>query len=203
VLLRAQDVADEAAWLSTMESMGRFGRVDFIVASAGIAAAAPIVDMELATWKRVMSANLDGVFLTLKHGMSLMKRAKRGGAIVVVSSAAAIKAEITTGAYAASKAAVVHLARVAAKEGAPDGIRVNTILPGGVETPIWRGMPFFEQMVRELGSEQAALAQMGKQIPLGRYAQAEEIADQIVYLLAGAGGPTTGASMVVDGGYLL
>lgn len=203
VVPRVQDVADEAAWLETKDSVSRFGRLDFVVASAGIADAAAITEMDFAFWRRVLSTNLDGVFLTLKHGMSLMKRAGRGGSIVVVSSVSAIKCEVTTGAYGASKAAVAQLTKVAAKEGAADGIRVNAILPGGVETPIWRSVPYFQERVRELGSEQAALAEMGRQMPLGRYATAEEIADQIVYLLAGAGGPMTGAHIVVDGGYSL
>jgi 2-keto-3-deoxy-L-fuconate dehydrogenase len=203
VVLRVHDVADEAAWRETMESTNRFGRLDLVVASAGVADAAAITDMDFALWRRVLSTNLDGVFLTLKHGMSLMKRAGRGGSIVVVSSVSAIKSEITTGAYGASKAAVAQLTKVAAKEGAPDGIRVNAILPGGVETPIWRSVPYFQDRVRELGSEQAALAEMGRQMPLGRYATAVEIADQIVYLLAGAGGPMTGAQVVVDSGYSL
>lgn len=203
VVLGAQDVANEAAWLETVESMSRFGRLDFVVASAGVADAAPIAEMDFALWRRVLSTNLDGVFLTLKHGMSLMKRAGRGGSIVVVSSVSAIKSEVTIGAYGASKAAVAQLTKVAAKEGAPDGIRVNAILPGGVETPIWRSVPYFRQRVEELGSEQAALAEMGRQMPLGRYATADEIAGQIVYLLAGAGGPITGAHIVVDSGYSL
>lgn len=202
-LLRAHDVADDAAWRSTVESMTRFGRLDLVVANAGVADGAEIAAMDFAAWRRIISTNLDGVFLTLKHGMALIKAGANGGAIAIVSSAAAIKAEIGTGAYAASKAAVMQLARVAAKEGAPDRIRVNTLLPGGVETPIWRDVPFFKQLVEQLGSEQAALAQMGRQMPLGRYAKADEIAAHIVYLLSDACGPMTGASIVIDSGYTL
>ena len=123
---------------------------------------------------------------------------------MVVSSASAVKAEPGVGAYGASKAALLQLARVAAKEGAPRGVRVNAILPGGVQTPIWREMPFFREMIAELGSEAAAFeALAGMATPLGRYATPEEIAGQIAFLLSPASGSMTGAALVVDGGYTL
>src|SRR3546814_9339842 len=85
-----------------------------------------------------------------------------GGAIVLTASVAGVKAEPGIAAYGASKAAVIQLARIAAKEGAPDGIRVNAIAPGGVETPIWSSMPFFADMVMDMGSEADAFEAMGK-----------------------------------------
>jgi 2-keto-3-deoxy-L-fuconate dehydrogenase len=198
------DVVDESAWAKSARRIrSELGRLDLLVANAGVADAAPLTEMSFELWRRVLSVNLDGVFLTLKHGLSLIKAGGRGGACVVVSSAAALKAEPGVGAYAASKAAVVQLAKVAAKECAPDRIRVNAILPGGVATPIWRNVPFFKDLVRDLGSEQAAIGAMGKSMPLGRYATAEEIASQIVFLLSDAAGPMTGASVVVDSGYTL
>ncbi len=198
------DVADEASWVDTVQRLrSSIGRLDLLVANAGVADAAPLTEMSFELWRRVLSVNLDGVFLTLKHGLSLMKAGQRGGACVVVASAAAVRAEPGVGAYAASKAAVVQLAKVAAKECAGDRIRVNTILPGGVATPIWRNVPFFRDLVRDLGSEDAALEVMGKGMPLGRYATAEEIASQIVFLLSDAAGPMTGASVLVDSGYTL
>jgi 2-keto-3-deoxy-L-fuconate dehydrogenase len=205
VLQRAHDVADEAAWKQTASAIqGRFGRLDYAVANAGISDAGPIADYPLERWRRVMSVNLDGVFLTLKAAMALIKGGGRGGAIVVVSSIAGVKAEPGVGAYGASKAAVVQLAKVAAKEGAPDRIRVNAILPGGVETPIWREMPFFQELVAKHGSEAAAFQAMAiMATPLGRYASADEIAGQIAHLLLDASGMMTGAAVVIDGGYSL
>ena len=115
-----------------------------------------------------------------------------------------MKAEPGIAAYAASKAALLQLARVAAKEAAPRGIRVNAILPGGVETPIWRTMPFFADLVAETGSEQAAFDRMaGFATPLGHYARPDEIAAQIAFLLSGAARSITGAALTVDGGYTL
>ena len=122
----------------------------------------------------------------------------------MVASAAALKAEPGIAAYAASKAGALQLARVAAKEGAPDRIRVNAILPGGVQTPIWRDVPFFQQLVQETGDEQAAFDRMAAlATPLGQYATADEIANQIAFLLSDAASSMTGAALVVDGGYTL
>jgi 2-keto-3-deoxy-L-fuconate dehydrogenase len=204
VLSCVQDVADEAAWRATMDAVvQRFGRVDLILANAGIADAAPITEMDFAAWRRVLAVNLDGVFLTLKHGIAALRAGKRGGAVVVVSSAAALRAEVGIAAYGASKAAVVQLAKVAAKEGAADRIRVNVLLPGGVETPIWRDMSYFQDLVQKHGSESAALTEMGKRMPLGRYARADEIACHIAFMLSQAAGPMTGATVTVDSGYIL
>jgi NAD(P)-dependent dehydrogenase (short-subunit alcohol dehydrogenase family) len=125
-----------------------------------------------------------------------------GGSVVVVSSAAGVKAEPGTGAYAASKAGVAHLARVAAKEGAALGIRVNVVAPGGVETPLWRSAAFFVEMAEQAGGEKAAFELMAKAgTPLGRFAGAEEVAALIAFLLSDAAGVTTGAVLVSDGGY--
>jgi 2-keto-3-deoxy-L-fuconate dehydrogenase len=205
VVQRVHDVADEVAWIETGKAIGaEFGRLDYAVANAGISDAGAITDFSLERWRRVMAVNLDGVFLTLKTAMPLIKDGGRGGAIVVVSSVSGVKPEPGVGAYGASKAAVVQLAKVAAKEGAPDRIRVNAILPGGVETPIWREMAFFQDLVAQHGSEAAAFAAMAKiATPLGRYGRAEEVAEQIVHLLSDESAMITGAALVMDGGYSL
>jgi NAD(P)-dependent dehydrogenase (short-subunit alcohol dehydrogenase family) len=205
LLRRVQDVADERAWVETAEAIRmRFGRLDFAVANAGISDAGPIAEFPFERWRRVLAVNLDGVFLTLKAAMPLIKAGGQGGAIVVVSSIAAMKAEPGVAAYGASKAAVVQLANVAAKEGAADRIRVNAILPGGVETPIWREVAFFKDLVKAHGSEAAAFKAMAETAtPLGRYASAGEIAGQIVHLLGDESALITGATLVIDGGYSL
>lgn len=203
LLCRTHDVANEAAWEETRTQIAeRFGRLDLAVANAGVAGGAAIVECSLAEWRRILSVNLDGVFLTLRCALRLMQSGGNGGAVVVVASAAAIKAEPGTAAYAASKAGALQLARVAAKEGAAARIRVNTVLPGGVKTPIWRDVPFFQDTVAETGSEEAAFdALAALATPLGRYADAEEIAAQIVWLLSDRSASMTGAAVVVDGGY--
>jgi NAD(P)-dependent dehydrogenase (short-subunit alcohol dehydrogenase family) len=122
----------------------------------------------------------------------------------VVSSATGIKAEVGTATYGASKAAILQLAKVAAKEGAPDRIRVNSILPGGTETPIWQTVPFFREQLAKTGSEQAAFDAMAAlTTPLGRYSKAGEIAGQIAFLLSDTAANITGADLLADGGYTL
>lgn len=128
----------------------------------------------------------------------------RNRSIVLVSSVSGLKAEPGVAAYGASKAALIQLARVAAKEGALVGVRVNAIAPGGVETPMWRGVPFFTELVRDTGSEAAAYKAMAEMAtPLGRYASAREIAGQILFLLSEDAATVTGITFASDGGYSL
>ena len=193
------DVSDPALW-GAADLTG----LTHAVINAGIAAGGPIADMEYADWRRLMAVNLDGAFLTLRAALKAIRSGGSGGAIVLTASAAGIKAEPGIAAYGASKAALIHLARIAARESAGDGIRINTIAPGGVETPIWTALPFFQELVKSSGSEQAAFKAMGEiATPLRRYARPEEIADQIAFLLSEQAGTVTGACLVSDGGYSL
>jgi len=193
------DVADEALW-----DQAELTGLTHALVNAGIGAGCPIEELSFAEWRRVMAPNLDGAFLTLKAAMRAIRATGRGGAIVLTASAAGVKAEPGIAAYGASKAAVIHLARIAAKEGASAKIRVNAIAPGGVETPIWADLPFFEQLVQKTGSEEAAFQALGAMAtPLGRYAKPYEIAEQIAFLLSEKAAFTTGACLVSDGGYSL
>lgn len=193
------DVADEALW-ARMDLTG----LTHAVVNAGVGAGTPIAEMSFGEWRDVMRVNLDGAFLTLQAALKAIRSTGTGGAIVITGSAAGIKAEPGTAAYGASKAAVIHLARIAAKEAAADGIRVNAIAPGGVETPIWSGVPFFDHLVKQTGSEAAAFKAVGSAAsPLGRFATADEIAGQIAFLLSEESAFMTGACLVSDGGYSL
>ena len=193
------DVADPHLWAEA-DLTG----LTHAVVNAGIGAGAPIEELSFEEWRRVLSINLDGAFLTLQAAMRAIRAGGKGGAIVLTASAAGMKAEPGIAAYGASKAAVIHLARIAAKEGAAANIRVNAIAPGGVETPIWTALPFFEDLVKSTGSEEAAFKALGGMAtPLGRYARPEEIAAQIAFLLSDASAFTTGACLVSDGGYSL
>ncbi len=192
------DVADPALWQRIEADVGQ---VDRAVLNAGIAAGGAIAEASFEDWRRVLSVNLDGAFLSLRTALRLMPD---GGSIVLTASVAGLKAEPGTAAYAASKAAVIQLARVAAKEAAPRGIRVNTIAPGGVDTPIWDGLPFFQGLVAQTGSRDAAIEAMaGMATPLARYAAPEEIAGQIGFLLSDMARNITGTVLVSDGGYTL
>jgi NAD(P)-dependent dehydrogenase (short-subunit alcohol dehydrogenase family) len=191
------DVADPDLWREA-DLTG----LTHAVVNAGIGAGGPILESSFEDWRRVMSVNLDGAFLTLQAAMRAMR--DRGGSIVLTASAAGLKAEPGIAAYGASKAAVIHLARIAAKEGGPMNIRVNAIAPGGVETPIWQGVPMFMQLVENLGSEERAYAALASATaPTRRFAKPDEIAAQIAFLLSDACATVTGACFVSDGGYTL
>jgi len=190
------DIRDEAFW----ESLD-LANLDHAVVNAGVAGAGLIADLDYDEWRRILSVNLDGAFLTLRAAMRAMKG--RGGSIVLTASAAGVKAEPGIAAYGASKAALLHLAKIAAKEGAKDNIRVNAIAPAGVETPVWDAIPMFAQRAAEIGRD-AAFAEMAKlATPLGRYAKPEEIAAQIAFLLSDEAALITGTTLLSDGGYTL
>jgi 2-keto-3-deoxy-L-fuconate dehydrogenase len=190
------DVTDEALWRDA-DLTG----LSHAVVNAGIGAGGPIAELDFAEWRRVMSVNLDGAFLTLQAAMRAM--GGRGGSIVLTASAAGLKAEPGIAAYAASKAAVIQLGRIAAKEGAGANIRVNSIAPGGVETPIWRGVPGIAEMIEKQGEKAAFQSLASMATPLGRFAKAEEIAGQIAFLLSDRCNFVTGTCFVADGGYTL
>ena len=190
-------VADEALWQGLEP---RLAGLDHAVVNAGIGAGGPLASLALADWRRVMDVNLDGAFMTLASSLRAM--IGRGGSIVVVASTTGLKPVPGIGPYGVSKAAVAHMARIAAAENAQHGIRVNAIAPGGVDTAIWESGPDFLASVEKIGRE-ATIARMAKTTPLGRFASSEEMADCICYLLADASSNITGHVMVSDGGFTL
>jgi 2-keto-3-deoxy-L-fuconate dehydrogenase len=192
------DVADEQLWADA-DLTG----LTHAAINAGIGAGGPIESLSFEDWRRVMAINLDGAFLTLQAAMRAIRSAGSGGSIVLTASVAGVKAEPGIAAYGASKAAVIQLARIAAKEGAEAGIRVNAIAPGGVETPIWRSVPGFEDMIAAEGEAAAFKAMAEMATPAGRFAKPEEIAGQIAFLLSDKAAFVTGACLVSDGGYSL
>jgi NAD(P)-dependent dehydrogenase (short-subunit alcohol dehydrogenase family) len=194
-------VADEALW-QALES--RLTGLDHALVNAGIGSGGPIASLSLAEWRRVMAVNLDGAFMTLATALRAMSgdNASGAGSVVVVASTTGIKPVAGIGPYGVSKAAVAHMARIAAVENARKGIRVNAIAPGGVDTAIWESGPDFKASVAAIGRE-ATLKAMAKTTPLGRFATSEEMADSILYLLSDAASNITGHVMVSDGGFTL
>jgi NAD(P)-dependent dehydrogenase (short-subunit alcohol dehydrogenase family) len=190
-------VADEALWADLDP---RLAGLDHAVVNAGIGAGGMIASISLAEWRRVMDVNLDGAFLTLASALRAMEG--KGGSAVIVSSVTGLKPIAGIGPYGVSKAAVAHMARIAAAESAEKGIRINAIAPGGVDTAIWESGEDFQRSVAAIGRE-ATLKNMAKTTPLGRFASAEEMADTIVYLLSDAASNITGHVMVSDGGFTL
>lgn len=199
-LALALDVTCEASWEAVMASTGS---LDMVVHAAGISAASPITEMTFADWKRVHAVNLDGSFLAMKYGVRALR--ERGGSITAIASASGVRPAPGAAAYSSSKAAVRMLARVVAKECLTGGIpvRVNTISPAGVRTPMWSAMPFFQEMVANLGSEDAAYAALGSAPGSSRFASPEDIAAAVCYLASDAAAMITGTDLVIDDGYTI
>lgn len=197
----AGDVADPGLW-ERIEA--EVPVLQHAVVNAGIANGCPLVEQEFDEWRKMLSINLDGAFLCLRTSLRLMKKAGTGKSIVLTSSVAGVKPLPGTAAYGSSKAAVAHLARIAATECAKDGIRVNAVAPGRVDTPIWTKTESFRALVDQLGSREAAIARLAAEsTPMDRFATADEIAGQIGFLLSDAGDNITGTVLVSDGGYSL
>jgi NAD(P)-dependent dehydrogenase (short-subunit alcohol dehydrogenase family) len=191
------DVADEADWpgvVATAEK--RFGRLDILVANAGIAIMGPAIDMSLADWRRQMAINVDGVFLSVKYCIPAMRRAGHGGSIVMLSSVAGLRGSAGLAGYSASKGAVRLFAKSIALECAQagDAIRVNSVHPGIIATPIWTKMP--GRANAPLDPERIA----DLTVPLGKAGQAEEIANGILFLVSDQSSHMTGSELVIDGG---
>ena len=189
------DVADPELWHAA-----DLGEIDHAVINAGVAGAGRIADLDFAEWRRILSVNLDGAFLSLQ---AALRAVRDGGSIVTVASAAGLKPEPGIAAYGASKAGLIQLTKIAAKESAKRRVRVNAIAPGGVETPVWDAVPMFADRAREIGRDAAFAELAAMATPLGRYAAAEEIAEQIAFLLSDQAATITGSVLLSDGGYTL
>src|SRR6476661_6275565 len=197
-----QDVTSEARWAEIVaEIERRFGRLDILVSNAGIGIAVPsIVDMSLVDWRKQTAINLDGVFLSVKYGLPLMRK-HGGGSIIMMSSLAGLRGAAGLAGYCATKGAVRLFAKSIAMECAQvnDGIRVNSVHPGIIDTPIWGKIPTGGNATGQNApidpEERARFA-----TPLGRAGQAIEIAQGVLYLASDASRYVTGTELVIDGG---
>ncbi len=189
------DVSDDAgvrACVATCEE--RFGGLDAYFNNAAMGGAiAPIVDYPLETFDRVLSVNVRGVMLGMRHAIPAMRR-RGGGSIVNVASQAGLRGVPQLSAYSASKHAVIGLTRCASLEVAADGIRVNAVAPGPTDTAMMRAI---EEEVRDQGGDPSVFVD---NIPVGRYGRPEEIASLVAWLLADAPPFLTGAVLPIDGG---
>lgn len=163
------------------------GRLDLFVNNAGVTADGHALMLGEAKWRRVLETNLTGAFLCCRAAGRLMVR-RRSGAIVAVASTSGVAPPEGQANYAASKAGLLALVRVLAKELSAYGVRVNAVLPGFVDTPMTQAMP------------RQRLQAYVDQIPLGRVAEAGQIAPAVRFLLSDDASYITGASLVVDGG---
>nr|WP_298380773.1 SDR family NAD(P)-dependent oxidoreductase [uncultured Halomonas sp.] len=184
----ACDIADSAAVKKAMAAViERFGRLDVVVNNAGTGSVDEFLETPDENWARVIGVNLTGTFLCSREGARLMQQGGEGGVIINVSSSAVLSGEGPSH-YCASKAGVMGFTRSIARELAPHGIRVNTLVPGPTNTPMMAGIPedWMEQMV--------------KAIPLGRMGEAEEVARVASFLASDDASFMTGQNVAVNGG---
>ena len=187
------DVTDPASVRDMVETvMGEHGRVDVLVNNAGIVHNIPSEEVPDEEWLSVISVNLNGVFWCCREvGRAMLERGS--GSIVNIASMSGIVSNHPQpqSAYNASKAAVITLTRSLAGEWAPRGVRVNSVSPGYIRTPL-----------TELGMSKTEWSDVWlSQTPMGRLAEPEEIAPAVVYLASDAASFATGTNLVVDGGY--
>lgn len=190
------DVSDEAAVARVFaEVEAHFGRLDILINNAGIEGDnIPTHQMALEQWERVMRVNVTGTFLCTKHAIPAMERAG-GGAIVNVSSMYGVVGGPDVPAYHASKGAVRLMAKTDAMLYATKDIRVNSIHPGFIRTPM------VEQALSKLGPLEHVIAGMAQLNPVQRIGAPEDIAAGILYLVSDAGRYVTGTELIIDGGY--
>jgi NAD(P)-dependent dehydrogenase (short-subunit alcohol dehydrogenase family) len=189
------DVTDDAAWARVLDAcVERFGKVDGVVNNCGIFSMQNIESISLEEWSRTMRVNVDGVFLGCRHAVRVMKA--HGGAIVNISSVSGLIGGRNTVAYNASKGAVRLLTKSVALHCAHRkyGIRCNSVHPTFVETPMFDAAL---ATARDPGAMRSALL---ADVPLGRAAKPEEVADLLVYLVSDESQFVTGAEFVIDGG---
>jgi NAD(P)-dependent dehydrogenase (short-subunit alcohol dehydrogenase family) len=199
----ALDVREEPQWETVIEQILRVhGSLGILVNCAGISAASALAETPLAEWRRVLATNLDGAFLATKHGVRVMRQA--GGVIVHIGSASGIRPSTGAAAYSTSKAGVGMLVRAGAKECRDAGlpVRICAVSPAGVRTPIWRSMPFFQDLMAKTGSEQAAFEAL-EQGGGGQFAQPEDVARAVAFLVSDDARHINGVELIVDGGFLL
>ena len=192
------DVGDVAAIDAMVRRViAAFERIDVLVNNAGVTRRAYIMDLTEADWDRIMRVNAKGVFFCLQRVAREMIP-RRSGVIINIASTSGLRftgsAQV---AYAATKAGVIQLSRVVAVQYAPKGIRVNTVVPGQLHTPMVEARLAHQRMG---GDVQALLASRQKRIPLGYAGDGRDTANAVLFLASDEARFITGAELVVDGG---
>lgn len=198
----AMDVTDERQVEDGFaRTLRELGPVDILVSNAGVQIIAPIVDFSFADWKRMLAIHMDGAFLTTRAAMRQMIDAGRGGSIILMGSAHSHVASKFKAPYVAAKHGLLGLARVIAKEGAPDGIRANVICPGFVRTPLVEKQ--IPEQAKELGIDEEAVVRdiMLRDTVDGEFTTLEDIAGTALFLAGFGSNALTGQSLLVSHGW--
>jgi len=194
------DVTDEEAWITVLDYVReQFSALNILVNNAGIAIGGSIVEMELSEWQRQQAINLDGVFLGIKHSIPLM-RDSGSGSIINMSSVAGLKGSASLSAYNATKGGVRLFTKGVALECAHSGwpIRVNSVHPGIIDTPIWTKINPEVISPGENTIDVDELAATG--VPGGILGAAGDIANGVLFLASDDSRYITGTELVIDGG---
>ncbi len=187
------DVASEESWRQAVAAtVGRFGKLDILVNNAGVSASGGVLDTTAAEWDRVMAVNAKGVFLGTKAAIPEMQRNGGGSIINISSQMGLVGSDTGNPAYNASKGAVHIFTMSAALRHAKDGIRVNSVHPGPINTPML--------------SDGFADPERGRRVlaltPMGRLGEPAEVAYGVLYLASDESSYVTGSALVIDGGYI-
>jgi NAD(P)-dependent dehydrogenase (short-subunit alcohol dehydrogenase family) len=192
----ACDVASEDQVATAFREAAAGGAVTDVVHTAGICETAPVAELQLSAWERIISVNLTGTFLVAREAARVVPD---GGSIVLLGSVGGLTGDPFFAAYCASKFGVVALTQVLARELGHRGIRVNAVCPAGVRTPM------SDETIRgdaeRLGRSEATLRELYEADSFaGRWARPDEVADACLYLLSGAAGYVSGHALVLNGG---
>jgi NAD(P)-dependent dehydrogenase (short-subunit alcohol dehydrogenase family) len=199
VLTQVVNVADEAAVAAGMlEAVAQMGRIDTVIANAGIGGGArSFAEFETDTYRKVLSVNLDGVFFTFreacKHIVARAGAGDPGGSLIAISSLSAIDGAARNEAYAATKGAVISMIRAIAVEHARYGVRANAILPGWIATDMTQGAQ----------ANQTFTDRVISRVPARRWGEPSDFGGVAVYLASDASKYHSGDSFVIDGGYAI
>ena len=185
----SMDVTREEEWRRAVETtVDTFGRLDILVNNAGVHQMEGVEELTQDVWDRTIAVNQTGTWLGMKAAIPAMRKGG-GGAIVNIASIAALIGQGKVFAYQASKGAVLIMSKSAAIQYAREGIRVNTVIPGPIETSMFKTV------------EPTLAQQVKARIPLNRVAEPEEVAYGVLYLASDEASYVTGAELVIDGGF--
>ena len=189
------DVTQQSEWDAVISrTVEQFGKLDIIVNNAGVASNLSIEETTIEEWDRVMDINAKGVFLGTKAAITQMKSQGTGGSVINISSISGnVGQDGVAAAYNSSKGAVRIFSKSAAIQHAKDGIRVNTIHPGPIQTPMTQAGWENAERVGDFFVQQST--------PMGRYGKPEEVANGALFLASDESSYVTGAELVIDGGY--